>query len=260
MIHEPLQPEPELRPLHAVWLWTRPYAEVYRLQCELLEHVKTAPYDLVLLLEHEPCITLGRGAHAENLLATRQFLDERGVTVHNTDRGGDITLHAPGQLIAYPIVNLNHGKKDVRHYVRMLTRTMSELLGPEGVGSGELPGKIGLWVDQTSIATWPGAERAAAPAKIAAIGVRISRWVTMHGFALNLCTDLSLFQWIVPCGIGELPVTSLLTLTGIQLSPHAVAQRAHEHLAVALGRPLGGFVQFAGILSRAEMLAALGVD
>jgi lipoyl(octanoyl) transferase len=259
MTQDPAQPEPARRPLHAVWLGTRPYDEVYRLQCELLEHIKTAPYDLVLLLEHEPCITLGRGAHAENLLASREFLAERGVTVHNTDRGGDITLHAPGQLIAYPIVNLNHGKKDVRHYVRTLTRTMAELIEPDGVSSGELPGKIGLWVDQARIASWPGVEQASAPAKIAAIGVRISRWVTMHGFALNLCTDLSLFQWIVPCGIGELPVTSLLQLTGTARAPSGVAQRAHERLAVGLQRPLGRFEPFSAALRQSELLAALGL-
>lgn len=231
---------------------------MFALQNELLEHVKSAPYDVLLLLEHEPCITLGRGAHAENLLASEDFLTGRGISVHPTDRGGDITLHAPGQLIAYPIVNLNYGRKDVRRYVKTLTHTMGQLIAPHGASSGELPGKIGLWVDQASIASWPGPDLATAPAKIAAIGVRISRWITMHGFALNLTTDLSLFQWIVPCGIGDLPVTSLRKLIGTSPSPAEAAVRAHPLLCEGLGCVPGVFAEHSGALSLPAVLRACG--
>lgn len=244
----------ERRELHALWLGTRPYAEVYDLQVELMEYVKTADHDVVLLLEHEPCITLGRGAHAENLLAPVDFLAARGISVVNTNRGGDVTLHAPGQLVAYPIVNLNHGHKDVRRYVKALTAAMGDILEPFGLVSGELPGKVGLWVDTANLGQWTGTESTGFPAKIAAIGVRISRWITMHGFALNLVNDLGLFQWIVPCGIRELPVTSLGSLIDGAPNPRAVAPAAQLALAQRLNLTVG---RFAEISDKPVSLAAI---
>src|SRR5690606_22587005 len=127
--------------------------------------------------------------------------------------GGDVTLHAPGQLVAYPIVSLAaHGPKDVRRYVNNLTSCMQQLVAQFGIDAGKMPDMIGLWADQANLSQWSGKERAVAPVKLGAIGVRISRWVTMHGFALNLTTDLSLFQLIVPCGISSHPVSSVEAL------------------------------------------------
>jgi lipoyl(octanoyl) transferase len=200
-------------PLTGLWLGRRPYAATYALQLELLELRKQrAIGDVVLCLEHEPVITLGRGARPEHLLASEAEFAERGILVERSDRGGEITLHAPGQLVAYPIVALPPGRQDVRRYVRDLSATMRELIAPFGVQAGEITDLIGVWVDSAQPSVWPGEGNARAPQKIGAIGVRLSRWVSMHGFALNLNPDLSLYQLIVPCGVTAYGVCSLASL------------------------------------------------
>ena len=228
------------RVLHGVWLGRRPYAAMYALQLELLELRKQGAIgDVFLGLEHEPVITLGRGARPEHLLADAEQLRERGVAVEKTDRGGEITLHAPGQLVGYPIVGLAPDRQDVRRYVRDLTATVRELIAPYGVQAGEIPELIGVWVDGAQPGVWPGVEQARAPQKIAAIGVRLSRWVSMHGFALNLSLDLQLFRLIVPCGISEYGVCSLASLGVPAPSPRELAPVAHLLLSQRLGRSAG---------------------
>jgi lipoyl(octanoyl) transferase len=225
-------------PLIGVWLGRQGYAATYVLQLELFELIKRGQLgNVVLCLEHDPVITLGRGAHPEHLLADRATLAARGIDVESTDRGGDVTLHAPGQLVCYPLVRLAPDRCDVRRYVKDLIATMNELIAPSGLEAGELPGLIGLWVDTTSPSRWPGHELAKKPAKIGAIGVRLSRWVTMHGFALNLDPELSLFQYIVPCGISQFGVCSVARLTGSAPSSRALAPRACEILGRRLERP-----------------------
>lgn len=219
------------------------------LQLALHDYVGSADHDLVLLLEHEPCITQGRGAHAENLLASPELLARRGVELHTTSRGGDVTLHAPGQLVAYPIVDLKYGRKDVRRYVGALTDGMRSVVGDYGIDAGTLPGMIGLWTDADAWRRWPGAEAARSPAKLGAIGVRISRWITMHGFALNLSTDLSLFSLIVPCGIRDHAVASVASLCGVVPDVRAAAESAHRALVRSLGLAPGELVEHSGELS-----------
>jgi lipoyl(octanoyl) transferase len=234
--------------LTGVWLGRRPYAPLYALQLELLELRKRGAIgDVLLCLEHEPVITLGRGAQPEHLLASAELLRERGIALEKTDRGGEITLHAPGQLVGYPIVSLAPDRQDVRRYVRDLTATLRELLASQGVMAGEIPDLIGVWVDSAAPSVWPGVEQARAPQKIAAIGVRLSRWVSMHGFALNLDPDLSLFRLIVPCGISQYGVCSLASLGLPAPTPRELGPVAHGVLAARLGRARGEWVDLSAL-------------
>lgn len=231
------------RELLGVWLGRRRYAPILELQRELFELKKSGELgDVVLCLEHEPVITLGRGAKPQHLLASRDSLRERGIDVEDSDRGGEITLHAPGQLVCYPILSLAPDRCDVRRYVRDLTATMRELIAPEGLDAGELPGLVGLWVDAAQPAAWPGAASAREPVKIGAIGVRLSRWVSMHGFALNLRPDLSLYRLIVPCGVTRYGVASVATFSAAAPTPVALAPLAHAQLARRLERQSSQFL------------------
>ncbi|HXX66807.1 MAG TPA: lipoyl(octanoyl) transferase LipB [Polyangiaceae bacterium] len=211
-----------MRRFAAHWLGRVPYASAHALQERLLHaRFRGEVGDTLLLLEHEPVITLGRGARGDNVVADRSELARRGIEVHETGRGGDVTYHGPGQLVAYPIFDLRPDRCDVRRYVRDLARVMILLASEFGVDAAFIDGApklVGVWVDEASPARWPGDPRheggATRAAKIGAIGVRLSRWVTMHGFAFNLSTDLSAFRWIVPCGIAEYGVTSLVKVAG----------------------------------------------
>jgi lipoyl(octanoyl) transferase len=194
------------------------YGETHALQQRLQEQrIRGEIGDTLLLLEHEPVITLGRGSHAENVLVTPDALRARGFEVHETGRGGDVTYHGPGQLVAYPILDLKPDRQDVRRYVRELEETMIRVAADFGVTAGRVAGLNGAWV---------GGER-----KIGAVGVRISRWVTMHGFALNVTTDLTHFDVIVPCGIKDRTVTSLTRETGREIAMRDVETSAAKHLA-----------------------------
>ena len=223
------------RTLRGFWLGRRPYAAVVALQERLFaQRLAGQSEDSVLLLEHEPVVTQGRGAKAEHLLAPRELLAERGIELHTSNRGGDVTLHAPGQLVAYPILDLNPDRRDVRRYVRALSETMRRLAAELGVAAGLHPEHVGLWADRQRPERYTTSDEAAEPAKIGAIGVRISRWVTMHGFALNLVNDLTLYDIIVPCGIRELGVASIASLGGRAVTPAALAPRALATLADVL--------------------------
>jgi lipoyl(octanoyl) transferase len=234
--------------LIGVWLGRRSYAPIEALQRELFELRKRGQLpDVVLLLEHAPVITLGRGAQPQHLLASRALLVQRGIDVAETDRGGEVTLHAPGQLVCYPIVGLAPDRCDVRRYVKDLTATMRELIAPYRLEAGEMPGLVGLWVDAKSPAEWRGPEGAAAPVKIGAIGVKLSRWVSMHGFALNLSTELSLYRLIVPCGVTRYGVCSVASLRGSAPSPIELAPRAHAILAARLERAGGALLDASAV-------------
>ena len=223
------------RRLVARWLGRQGYAPVHALMERLFsERGAGSVGDTVLFVEHEPVITFGRGAHEEHLLLPRETLRERGVELASTGRGGDVTLHAPGQLVCYPILDLAPDRCDVRRYVGDLRETMRRLAADYGVASGAADGLIGLWVDAARPNEWHGADRAQRLAKLGAIGVRLSRWITMHGFAFNLTTDLSLYDLIVPCGISAHGVTSIEALTKTRALPRDAARRAFELLAEVL--------------------------
>src|SRR5581483_9288969 len=155
------------------------YAGALELQQELIAERKAGRIDdQLLLLEHPHVITLGRNGHMENLLASDEILERAGITFYPTDRGGDVTYHGPGQLVGYPILDLKEWKRDVGAYVRAIEQTIIETLADFGIVAGRIPKLTGVWVEGR---------------KIAAIGVHLSRWVTSHGFALNVNTDLSYF-------------------------------------------------------------------
>ena len=192
------------------------YASALQLQQQLAADRKQGLVpDHLLLLEHPHVITLGRNGHMENLLADDDILSRAGIGFYPTDRGGDVTYHGPGQLVGYPIIDLRDWKRDVGAYVRAVEETIIATLAEYGIEGGRIPKLTGVWVGER---------------KIAAIGVHLSRWVTSHGFALNVSTDLSYFQYIVPCGLTK-PVTSMAAL-GVRASLEEVGAK----LAVHFGR------------------------
>ncbi|HEV7429252.1 MAG TPA: lipoyl(octanoyl) transferase LipB [Thermoanaerobaculia bacterium] len=185
----------ELRNLHLVT-----YENGMRLQQKLVElRQEEAIHDQLLLLEHPPVITLGRGGDVRNLIAPAETLTSERVRFFETTRGGDITYHGPGQLVGYPIVHLGEGKRDVRKYVTKLEEVLIRTVAEYGITAERAEGKRGIWVGND---------------KIAAIGVRIARWVTSHGFALNVTTNLDHFRLITPCGLHDTGVTSISKLVG----------------------------------------------
>ena len=191
------------------------YAAALEIQQRLAADRKQgAGCDHLLLLEHEHVITLGRNGHLENLLAGDDVMARAGISFYPTDRGGDVTYHGPGQLVGYPILDLREWKRDVGLYVRSLEQAIIDTLADYGIQAGRIPKLTGVWVGD---------------AKIAAIGVHLSRWVTSHGFALNVNTDLSYFQYIVPCGLTK-PVTSMAAL-GVHATLDEVGERFARHFA-----------------------------
>ncbi len=195
-----------MRELEIRRLGVVPYDEALVMQRGLVEERRAGHVpDLLLLLQHPAVITLGvkgDGGRA-NIVATDERLAELGIAVHETGRGGDVTYHGPGQIVGYPILDLKPDRCDVHRYVRDLEEVMIRVCADYGVTAGRIQGLTGTWV---------GAE------KIGAIGVRLSRWITMHGFAFNVSTDLDHFKLIVPCGISDRGVTSLERATGRRLS------------------------------------------
>ena len=190
---------------HVIWLGRRDYREVWELQKELaIQRLAGEIPDTLLLLEHPPTVTLGRGAEASNIVASAEWLKQMGFDVVETDRGGDVTYHGPGQLVGYPILNLQSPPHhpDLHLYLRNLEETLIRSLAYYEIEGGRFPGYTGAWVGMGTLR----------PEKVAAIGIKTGRWITQHGFAFNICPDLSHFDVIVPCGIRDYGVTSLSRL------------------------------------------------
>ncbi len=171
------------------------YQEAWDLQKETFEfRYKKLFSDVLYLLEHPHTYTLGKTAEAEHLISNKDYLEKNKISVYNIDRGGDITYHGPGQIVGYPIIDLNEWKKDTHKYLRALEEVIIRTLDEYGIKGTRDPKYTGVWIENR---------------KIAAIGIKVSRWITMHGFAFNINTDLSLFNGIVPCGIFDKDVTSM---------------------------------------------------
>lgn len=215
------------RVCEARWLGLVQYSEGLRIQQSAVERLSSreAPEQL-LLLEHPHVLTLGRGADNSNILADQKQLQSNSVEVHETGRGGDVTYHGPGQLVGYPIINLKPDRCDVHRYVRDLEEVLIRTISDFGVTGSRIRGLTGVWVGNE---------------KIAAIGVRIARWITSHGFALNVNTDLNYFSMIVPCGISDKGVTSLSRLLGRRIELSEVARVAATKFSQVFDREVAVF-------------------
>jgi lipoyl(octanoyl) transferase len=190
--------------------------------------------DLLLFCEHPHVITLGRNGKRENLHVSEGVLREKGVEFHHTNRGGDITYHGPGQVVAYPILDLNGIRRDVVWYVRQLEQSMIEATAAFGVRAFRIPGCTGVWVEGNA----GGDANSSGHEKLASIGVHISRWVTSHGFAYNVSTDLSLFDLITPCGIAGCRATSLEKLLGASVTRADAIARLSQGFSNTFGLEL----------------------
>jgi len=188
------------------------HAQVYAENC----------HDTLFLLEHTPVVTTGRNTGAKNVLASQEFLDQHGIQLHTTSRGGDVTYHGPGQLVGYPILKLRSNEQDLRRYVFNLEEILIRSVLEFGIQATRIDGLRGIWVDQK---------------KIAAIGVRISRWTTMHGFALNVNLDLTPFNYIIPCGLQDKGVTSMAALLKKDICLQQVTDVVVRHAAAIFKRP-----------------------
>ncbi len=194
-----------------LWLQEARHAEVAE---------RGAP-ETLFLLEHTPVVTLGKNSSGENVLLPRQLLEARGVELFATGRGGDVTFHGPGQIVGYPIVRLGEGEQDIKRYVWRLEEVLIRTVAEYGVAAQRIDGLRGIWVGND---------------KIGAIGVRVARWATLHGFALNVATDLDYFRLIVPCGIHDKGVTSLARLLGKAPPLAEVMDKLAHHTSAVLER------------------------
>ena len=197
------------------------YADTWELQKKLweLRHFGMIG-DVMLYTEHERVYTIGKSGDDNHLLASEQELSKDGTEVFHIDRGGDITYHGPGQIVAYPIIDLNNFVPDIHRYLRSLEQTIIVALAEFGIEAGREEGMTGVWVKGE---------------KIAAIGVKVSRWVTMHGFALNVNTDLARFDRIIPCGIFHKGVTSMQRLLGREIPLPSVREQLTKSFATIFG-------------------------
>lgn len=191
------------------------YGDAMKLMQERFEaRLRGEVADAIFLLEHEPVLTLGRSADESNILIDRKRLAEQGVEVYHSGRGGDVTYHGPGQLVGYPVIELPKDRRDVRKYVHDIEELMIRVVAEYGIHGGRIDGKIGTWIDESR--------------KIGAIGVRLSKWVTSHGFALNVSTDMQGFELIIPCGLKDLGVTSIERESGQAPSMKEVTDHAER--------------------------------
>lgn len=212
--------------IHLCHLGRAAYGPVWDLQTvlqqRLIEGKRSEPSEevphVLLFVEHPPVYTLGKNGSADNLLASDEHLEDRGATYYETDRGGDITYHGPGQLVGYPILDLDRFFTDVHRYLRTLEEMIIRTCRDFGVSCYRVEGRTGVWTGEN------GRER-----KICAMGIRCSRWVTMHGFAFNIAPDLSYFSEIVPCGINDRGVTSLAAERDDPADAAAVTERVQHH-------------------------------
>jgi len=241
------------------------YANAHALQKRMVAARKAdAIGDVLLLCEHTPVITQGRNGKREHLLVSENVLRQRNVEFYETSRGGDVTYHGPGQRVGYPILQLGAIRKDVVWYVRMLEEVMIRTTAEFGICAEREAGKTGVWVRREDKEFTRSSQRGEQPTefaaeKLGAIGVHISRWVTSHGFAYNVSTDLRNFDLIVPCGIAGRKATSLEKLLGRAVNGEEVAMKMVRHFGDVFGLEIGAGTkeELLGMLELAEQMVAL---
>jgi lipoate-protein ligase B len=225
----PLEPAVNLQSSpHGFKVW-RPgliaYRDAQTCQEKLVAERRLWPFDLLVLLEHPSVITFGRNARQEHLLWGADALQAAGIDCAASRRGGDVTLHAPGQLVGYPIVDLNHYQRDLHHFLRSLEQILIATLADHGLTGESRQGKTGVWLEER---------------KIASIGVAVRHWISYHGFALNIDNDLSAFDAIIPCGLQDVTMTSMSKELGRPVDKQAVAETLIGHFGKIMQRPLLG--------------------
>lgn len=201
------------------------YRDAQARQEQLVAERLIWPFDLLILLEHPPVITFGRNARQEHLLWSYAALLAAGIDCVTSRRGGDITMHLPGQMVGYPIVDLNHYQRDLHRFLRLLEDILIRTLADHGLQGEALPGKTGVWIEGR---------------KIASIGVAVRHWISYHGFALNIDNDLSAFKAIIPCGLSGISMTSMSKELGRPVDKHAVAESLIGHFGKLMNRTLLG--------------------
>lgn len=223
--------------MHSVYLLNLdlvPYADALELQHRLVAARKQNKIlDTLILLEHPPVFTLGRNGNESNVLASSDFLEQLGIEIFRVERGGDVTYHGPNQLVGYPILDLRNYRLDVGWYVRTLEGLLIGALADFGIAGRVVEKLVGVWVDTPLFNGEASGRRSVA--KIAQIGARIENWVTFHGFALNVDPNMSHFDLIVPCGISDKAVTSMVKVLQKPIEMGAVRQRVAAHFASAFG-------------------------
>lgn len=210
------------RALHVVELGRQPYTPVLELQRELCRRRMRGELteDLLLLVEHEPVVTLGRGTKGSSLPIARELLVRQGYEVVEVERGGDVTVHEPGQLVGYPILNLQDHRPDLHWYLRQLEEALIMGLGTLGIGAERNPGLTGVWTQGR---------------KIASLGIHVKQWITFHGFALNVVNDLFGFRLVVPCGIDGVVMTNVARELGDGRDPRRVWAETRSAMVTAMG-------------------------
>ena len=214
------------RPTHWQYLGQVPYAEANALQEQVRDEIKAGDGpERLLLLTHPHVYTLGRNAEVGDVRQGREWLEAHGVTVAETDRGGQVTYHGPGQLVGYPVVDLSPDRRDLRRYIHDLQEVLVRTLADFGVQARPRhdPEHIGIWVGNE---------------KIASLGVHVKRWITTHGFALNVAPDLTYFTGIIPCGLNDVRMTSIERLTGEAPDLADVAHRVAHHFGEIFDREM----------------------
>lgn len=221
------------KPLWVINAGRIPYGPAYNLQREIVAARKSgAVPDILLFCEHPHVITLGRNGQSQNLLANQNVLKQMGVEFHETDRGGDITYHGPGQIVGYPILDLTQHRRDVRWYVEQLEEVMIRTAADYGLSARRVTCRHGIWIDSSVREEEAGVRN---EEKLAALGVHLSRWVTSHGFAFNVSTDLRYFDLIIPCGIKDKRATSLERALGRTVSIDEARERLTTYFAEIFG-------------------------